>query len=229
MADIAARSSLRKQRRLNGETTDSQDSDSDEDGLEWTASPLFVIASSHAITVSKLVRSVLAPDGIANGSVNIRASSRIVKSLSVLWPVMVLRSAWIHVLCIRKFHKITRKMRQGADADPLFPGLGLPAVSPEFLASLLDDVDSCLRSIDEMAGGSGQPPDAPSFDGTVKPSALTQSPALKTGRDPWRYARLVHGVMKKLLEMDTGRRGRFGLELTEEEIEELSLVKDITN
>jgi hypothetical protein len=179
------------------------------------------------------VRSVLAPDGIANGSVNTRASSQIVKSLSVLWPVMVLRSAWIHVLCIRKFHKITRKLRQGGDMDPLFPGLGSPAVSPEFLASLLDDVDSCLKSIDEMAGGSGevQPPDVPSFDGTVKPSALlaTQPPALKTGRDPWRYARLVHGVMKKLLEMDTGPGGRNGLELTEEEIEELSLVKDITN
>lgn len=225
---VAARSSKRRQRQLAG-LPESDDEDEADDGLEWTASPLFVIASSHAITVSKLVRSLLAPDGVYNGSVTTRAPPRIVKSLSVLWPVMALRAAWIHVLCIRKFHKIARQVRAGADADPLFPTLGTPAVSPEFLESLLDDVDACLRSIDDMMGGPA--PSTTAIDGsvTVRANSEVQQPSLKTGRDPWRYARLVHGVMKRLLELDDGDGKKKSLELTEEEIEELSLVKDITN
>lgn len=222
LAELAARTTARRQN--NGLIMNFYDDDDEDlDLLEWTASPLFVIASSHAITVSKLVRSLLAPDGIRGRYVTGMASPKIVKSLSVLWPVIVLRAAWIHVLCIRKFQKIARQIQAGEEADPLFASLGMPAVSPDFLASLLDDIDACLKCIDEMAGG--VPVDrAPAFDGIVKP-AEKQQPPLKLGRDPWRYARLVHGVMRKLLRIDDGTGQRQSLSLTEEEIEELSLVK----
>lgn len=220
----------------------------DDDGLDWTASPLFVIASSHAITVSKLVRSFLAPEGIvdtdaANGGgrqVVKRAPPEIVKSLTVLWPAMVLRAAWIHVLCIRKFRKIQASLGDAANGL-LFGGNG-PVVSPEFLESLLDDVQACLNSINEIAGAAPksllQP--APQPEGTVSPVLLQPNSAVAprtiraSGRDPWRYARLVYGVMLKLLNLDvnegqgTPGRRRGSLSLTEEEIAELSLIKDVS-
>ncbi|KAI9020553.1 hypothetical protein DFJ74DRAFT_757078 [Hyaloraphidium curvatum] len=210
--------------------------DPDDDDLDWTASPFFVIASSHAITVSKIIRSVLAPQGISQDGVGKklvtgRASPAFVKSLSVLWPTMVLRAAWIHVLCIRKFQKIARKLKESSEQDDnLFGSSGGPVVSPDFLAGLLEDVDACLRSIDDMAGTRPASKTsswssvgaASSFDGGEQGAA-----GAKPRQDPWRYARLVHGVMRKVLSFGSGDRDRLGL--TEEEIEELSLVKDITD
>lgn len=199
--------------------------------LQWTSSSSFVIASSHAISVSKLARALLEIEGSLDADGN---PIKLVKSLSSLWPVFLLRSAWVHVICILQLKKISGGVLP-ALANRTTPGSSLSSpsnshgsasptsMSAEFLETLLDDVGSCLRSIDAMSGGS-QPRGVAagtSSTGIEGGSRKRQ----RVGRDPWRYASIVHGVLRKLLGADFTANGR-GLDLTEDEVEMLSLLKD---
>lgn len=173
--------------------------------LDWTTSPLFVVASSHAIAISKIARSVLA--------VQSDPVTGFGRALSPLWPIRVLRAAWLHVLCILKFQRVAQSMLQDTgDMDPTW-NLLAPTLSPEYLGALLDDVDACLKSIDGMV--------------TATPVNSNVVRKRKPRMDPWRYSLLVHGIMRKLLGVDFSNGSVGTLELNEDQVAMLSMLKDL--
>ena len=171
------------------------------DILECTSNPNFLVASSHAIRLSQFVRSILAIEpGPQDGG---RPRLSLAKTMSPLWPMRILRAAWIHVLCILGCQKI---VESGVDAEAA-------GISPEMLGSLLEDVSACLRSIDETA-------DAAPLESRKKKARFA--------RNPWRYTSVVHGVMRKVLGVDFGLAPKDRtLDLTEEEVATLSQLRDL--
>ncbi len=170
------------------------------DILECTSHPNFLVASSHAIRLSQFVRSILAIPGPDEGGAP-RLS--LAKTMSPLWPMRILRAAWVHVLCILGCQKI---VESGLDAESA-------GISPEMLSALLEDVAACLSSIDEMA------------DSTPQESRKKKA---RSGRNPWRYTSVVHSVMRKILGVDFGLAPQDRmLELTEEEVATLSQLRDL--
>lgn len=174
--------------------------------LAWSTTQDFIVASSHAIAISKLARSILDLEGKPDST---GKPMNIVRSFTSLLPFFVIRAAWIHVICILNLKRAT-----GQVILTELPGTPGESLTLGFLETLLEDVGACLRSIDVLASGPIQ-----STGPTRKRPRL--------GSDPWRYASTAHSVVRKLLSVDfsTGH----GFDLTEEEVEMLSLLKDVGN
>lgn len=176
--------------------------------LEWSTSADFIIASSHAIAISKLARSILDLEGKPDST---GKPLSVVRSFTSLLPFFVIRAAWIHVICILNLKRST-----GDAVLMQIPGTPGESLTAGFLETLLDDVGACLRSIEAMA--------APSS--SARAGQAKKRPRL--GSDPWRYASTAHSVVRKLLSVDMGM-GQGGLELSEDEVEMLQMLKDVGN
>lgn len=97
----------------------------DVSALSWTRSPMFLVASSHAIAAARLAKS-------APGTASARP-------ISMLWPLMVLRAAWTRVVCLQSLKEAP------TNAGPCLPG------DPDAVAQkVVDDVGECLRSIERQ-------------------------------------------------------------------------------
>ncbi|KAI9019917.1 hypothetical protein DFJ74DRAFT_142278 [Hyaloraphidium curvatum] len=98
---------------------------------DWPFSDAFIVAESHAITISRLVKSaVVTPGG------DLRKPD--VRGTTPLWPTLVVRACWVHVIAIRKFRHILRTAPPDAPATQ-------QAMST--VAALLQDIVALLADI----------------------------------------------------------------------------------
>jgi len=105
--------------------------------MEWTSTPLFMVASSHAIAASRLVCAASKSEDPASPS----------RPVSVLFPMMVLRAAWVRALCLRRVYG------NSENAAGLFGsehGTEGAFSSPEFVDRVLQDLRDCIDVIDRQ-------------------------------------------------------------------------------
>lgn len=143
------------------------------DDMEWTKSPSFVIAFSHALVSARIVGGVTSlgrlranleqepqvtmtvegggPEQEEHSDLNFLSEDEF-KTRHPLWPTTVLRVALAHVYCLRHLQTIIVDQSLGTwnpNAE-LLQTIGVSPedlLSPDFINTLLRDISDCIDSI----------------------------------------------------------------------------------